>query len=69
MGRVLYMSIRAYLKARLKRATFLAGCLFFIMVGCSQEAAIDSETARLMITHRNLGLAYLEESKLLDARD
>lgn len=39
--------------------------LFFL--GCDESIDIDFRTSQLMIVHRNVGLAYLEENKLDEA--
>ncbi len=41
--------------------------MFFI--GCEKRVEINPETARQMITHRNLGLAYFEEGQFQNAAD
>ena len=43
--------------------------LFALFSGCDNKVVINSETAKQMITHRNLGMAYLEEGQLQDAAD
>jgi len=48
----------------MRKAILLAGVLLPLMGGCRQGAEIDSQTARQIIIHRNLGLAFLEENKL-----
>ncbi len=51
----------------MRKAISLVLGLFVLMGGCEKKAEIDPETAKQMIIHRNLGLAYLEENKLRDA--
>ena len=43
--------------------------LFALFSGCDKKVVINPETAKQMITHRNLGMAYLEEGQLRDAAD
>ena len=38
--------------------------LFSLLFSCETEIAVAPEIARQMITHRNLGLGYLEENEL-----
>ena len=40
---------------------------FLLLAGCGKSADVAPETARRMIKHRNLGLAYLEEGQHRDA--
>ncbi|MGH7456131.1 MAG: tetratricopeptide repeat protein, partial [bacterium] len=40
---------------------------FVVLAGCKKREAINPDTAKQMVTHRNLGLAYLEENKLREA--
>ncbi|MBL7047770.1 MAG: hypothetical protein ISR95_09120, partial [Candidatus Marinimicrobia bacterium] len=47
--------------------TWLILLVFFS--SCEKKVEINPETARQMITHRNLGLAYLEEGRFIDAAD
>ena len=42
---------------------------FLFLGGCAKNGGVNSETARQMISHRNLGLAYLEEGQHRDAAD
>src|SRR5262245_17153932 len=46
---------------------FLCCWLALAAGGCNNKSDVDPETAQQMITHRNLGLAYLEENKLREA--
>ncbi len=41
--------------------------LLLLIAGCTRQQKVGEELARQMITHRTLGLAYLEESKLSEA--
>ncbi|HKJ66374.1 MAG TPA: FG-GAP-like repeat-containing protein, partial [bacterium] len=41
--------------------------LLLLFTGCVRQQKVSEELARRMITHRTLGLAYLEESKLSEA--
>jgi tetratricopeptide (TPR) repeat protein len=43
--------------------------LLIILSGCEKKIEIDPQTAGKMIIHRNLGLAYLEENKLQEAKE
>ncbi len=52
----------------MRKVIFLVWVVLILIGGCEKTPEIDPGTARQMITHRNLGLAYLEESKLPEAR-
>ncbi len=45
----------------MRKIFFLIFSLLLLLNGCKKEVVIDPETAKQMIIHRNLGLAYLEE--------
>lgn len=45
----------------------LSCMLLFAFMGCGRKIAVDPQTAREMIIHRNLGVAHLEENNLEDA--
>ncbi|UCH61991.1 MAG: VCBS repeat-containing protein [Fidelibacterota bacterium] len=51
----------------MRRIIFLIWGLLVLMGGCEKKVEVDPQAARQMITHRNLGLAYLEENKLKEA--
>ena len=51
----------------MRKAIFLVWGLLILTGGCEKKAEVDPQTARQMIIHRNLGLAYLEENKLREA--
>jgi Tfp pilus assembly protein PilF len=45
----------------------LVGTLAFTVFGCGKKKIEDKELSTEIITHRTLGLAYMEENKLTDA--
>jgi tetratricopeptide (TPR) repeat protein len=51
----------------MRKSFLLTGILFVFIMGCEKKPDLDPETAKQMIIHRNLGLAYLEENKLREA--
>ncbi len=54
----------------INKTLILAGMILFVFFSsCEKKVEINPETARQMITHRNLGLAYLEEGRFIDAAD
>ncbi len=55
---------------RFKNHTLLISCvLSLLFFGCNQNRDRDNATSEEIITARTLGLAYLEENKLEEARD
>ena len=43
--------------------------VFLVINSCERKVKISQETFKQVVSHRNLGLAYLEENRLLDAVD
>lgn len=54
----------------INNALFSAWMILLVFYsGCEKKVEINPETAKRMITHRNLGLAYFEEGRFIDAAD
>jgi tetratricopeptide (TPR) repeat protein len=53
----------------MRKIIFLIASIFIVLIGCKKREAIDPDTAKQMVTHRNLGLAYLEENKQREAAE